>query len=157
MLKRPSYTLAEATRKMEHYCAYQDRCHQEVLDKLRGMNMIPEAIDKVVVHLIENNYLNEERFAKSFARGKFRIKHWGRIRITSELKKRNISPFNIKSALKELDGSQYLESLESIAKKKADSLKGLDKWTQKKKLTDYLLYRGWEQSLVYELVNDLIP
>ncbi len=77
---------------MERYCAYQDRCHQEVLGKLREMRMIPEAIDKIMGHLIAHGFLNEERFARSFVRGKFRIKKWGRVRITRELKNRDISP-----------------------------------------------------------------
>lgn len=157
MLKKPSYTLSEATRKLEYYCAYQDRCHQEVLLKLRHMNMIPEAIDHIMGHLIQLDYLNEERFARNYARGKFNHKHWGRIRITQELKNRNISPINIKIALKELDDFAYLSSLESLAKKKLAQLKGKEKQVQKRKLTDYLLYRGWESSLVYEHVLRLIP
>jgi len=157
MLKKPSYTLSEATKKLEYFCAYQDRCHQEVLLKLRQMQMIPEAIDQIMGHLIQRDYLNEERFARNYARGKFNHKHWGRIRITQELKKRNISPINIKIALKELDDSTYLSSLETLAKKKLDQLKGKEKEVQKKKLADYLLYRGWESSLVYEQVFTLIP
>ncbi len=77
-----SYTVEEAQRKMEHYCAYQERCHDEVIQKLKSLNMIPQAIDAIVVHLLDNNFLNEERFACSFARGKFRIKHWGKRRIS---------------------------------------------------------------------------
>ncbi|WP_297762529.1 regulatory protein RecX [uncultured Muriicola sp.] len=157
MLKRPTYTLSEASRKLEYYCAYQDRCHQEVLMKLRQMNMIPAAIDHIIGNLIQQDYLNEERFARNYARGKFNHKHWGRIRITQELKKRNISPINIKIALRELDDSTYLSSLETLAKKKLDQLKGKEKEVQKRKLTDYLLYRGWESSLVYEQVFTLIP
>lgn len=156
MLKRKAYTLSEATRKMEHYCAYQDRCHQEVLQKLREMRMIPQAIDQIMGHLISENYLNEERFATAFARGKFRIKNWGRIRISLELKKRNISPTIIKIALKELEGPQYSKALEKLARKRLDQLKNLDHWQQKKKLSDYLLYRGWERHLVYEQLDRLI-
>ncbi|MEY8020645.1 regulatory protein RecX [Muriicola sp. SD30] len=156
MLKRKAYTLSEATRKMEHYCAYQDRCHKEVLQKLREMHMIPQAIDQIMGHLISENYLNEERFATAFARGKFRIKNWGRIRISLELKKRNISPTIIKIALKELEGPQYSRALEKLARKRLDQLKGLDHWQQKKKLSDYLLYRGWERHLVYEQLDRLI-
>ncbi len=119
--------------------------------------MIPAAIDHIIGNLIQQDYLNEERFARNYARGKFNHKHWGRIRITQELKKRNISPINIKIALRELDDSTYLSSLETLAKKKLDQLKGKEKEVQKRKLTDYLLYRGWESSLVYEQVFTLIP
>lgn len=157
MLKKPTYTLAEATRKLEYYCAYQDRCHQEVLLKLRQMYMIPQAIDHIMGHLIQKDYLNEERFARNYVRGKFNHKNWGRIRITQELRKRNISAINIKIALKELDDSTYHNSLETLAKKKLSQLKGKEKEVQKRKLADYLLYRGWESSLVYEQVFKLIP
>ena len=81
MFIKPTYTLSEASRKLEYYCTYQDRCHQEVSMKLRQMNMIPEAIDHIMGHLIKQDYLNEERFARNYARGKFNNKHWGRIRI----------------------------------------------------------------------------
>jgi regulatory protein len=121
------------------------------------MRMIPEAIDHIMAHLIAHDFLNEERFSKSFARGKFNIKNWGRIRITRELKQRNISPINIKTALKELDDTDYTQSLEALAIKRLGQLKDKDKEQKKKKLADYLLYRGWESHLVYELVFRLIP
>jgi len=151
-----TYTLTDATKKAEYYCAYQERCHQDVIKKLKDMSMVPEAIDHIMAHLIQKDYLNEERFAKSFARGKFNIKNWGRIRITNELKLRKISAYSIKSALKEIDDSVYNSKLEALAKKKVDQLKGQNKNQKKKKLADYLLYRGWESHLVYELVATLI-
>ena len=89
----PSYTLDEAKKKIARYCAYQERCHKEVNDKLREMGMIPAAIDQIISELITNNFLNELRFSEAFARGKFRIKKWGKSRIVSELKQRNISEY----------------------------------------------------------------
>ena len=89
------FTINEATKKLEHYCAYQDRCHEEVIQKLRSMKMDSDEIDAIIVHLIASNFLNESRFACSFARGKHRIKHWGKIRIVNELKFRKISQYNI--------------------------------------------------------------
>ena len=141
---------------MEHYCAYQERFHQEVVEKLKGMNMIPEAIDQIVGHLIQENYLNEERFAKSYARGKFNIKKWGRNRIVRELQLRQISTFNIKSALKEINDGDYLDTLEELAQKRLDQIRETNIQKRKKKLADYLLYRGWESHLVFEKVNELI-
>ncbi len=155
-LKKNSYTVAEATKKLEHYCAYQDRCHKEVTQKLRQLNMIPEAIAHIISHLIQHKFLNEERFAKAFARGKFRFKKWGRQRITRELKFRDISAYNIKTALKEIDNTEYLETLEEIAQKRLDSLKETDIRKRKKKLFDYLAYRGWETHLIYEITNSLV-
>ncbi|MFD2099895.1 regulatory protein RecX [Flagellimonas iocasae] len=151
-----SYTLPEATKKMEHYCAYQERCHYEVIEKLKGMRMIPEAIDQIVGHLIQENYLNEERFAKSFARGKFNIKKWGKKRIVLELKQREISAFNIKSALAEIKDQDYYRTLDELAKKRLGQIKESNIQKRKKKLADYLLYRGWESHLVYEKLQELI-
>lgn len=155
--KTETYTLKEATKKLESYCAYQERCHKEVVQKLRDMNMIAEAIDEIVTHLIQENYLNEERFAQSFARGKFKIKKWGRNRITSELRFRNISKYNIKIALKEIEGTEYLKTLDSLSKKRLSAIKETNHQKRRKKLADYLLYRGWESHLVYEKIKELIP
>jgi len=156
MLNYKAYTLQEATRKLEYYCAYQDRCHKEVTKKLKEMRMIPQSIDHIINHLIQEDYLNEERFAKSFTRGKFNIKNWGRVRILNELKKRDISQYNIKIALKEINDAQYLEKLTALAKKKVVHLNESNKNVKKKKLANYLLYRGWESHLVYDQVRLLI-
>ncbi|MDT7829172.1 regulatory protein RecX [Pricia sp. S334] len=152
-----AYTLQEATRKLENYCAYQERCHHEVVRKLKSMRMIPEAIDQITVHLIDNNYLNEERFAKSFARGKFNIKKWGRKRITAELKQRQISRFNIKTALQEIDENAYLETFDALARKRVVQITEKNRLKRRKKLADYLLYRGWESHMVYEKIKELVP
>ena len=154
--KHQSYTVVEATKKLEHYCAYQERCHKEVILKLKSMNMIPEAIDAIVVHLLEHNFLNEERFAKTYARGKFRIKKWGKRRLTLELKKKDISKYNVNQALREIDNDEYIGVFNDLAEKKANSIKESNSFKKKKKLVDYLLYRGWESHLVYDKANELI-
>lgn len=151
-----NHTITEATKKLEGYCAYQERCHKDVIAKLKQMRMIPEAIDQIVGHLIQENYLNEERFAQSFARGKFNIKKWGRNRIVNELRQRHISSYNIKSALAEIDDHIYLETLDNLAKKRLDSIKDTDIQKRRRKLADYLLYRGWESHLVYDKITELI-
>ncbi|WP_350289802.1 regulatory protein RecX [uncultured Croceitalea sp.] len=151
-----AYSITEATRKLESYCAYQERCHKEVVQKLKAMRMIPDAIDQIVTHLIQENYLNEERFAKSFARGKFSIKKWGKNRIVNELKQRDISRFNIKTALKEINDSDYLETLDELSKKRLGQIRETNTQKRKKKLADYLLYRGWESQLVYQKIKELI-
>jgi len=155
MKSSKSYTLEEAKRTLENYCAYQERCHKEVAQKLRDMRMIPEAIDIVVVHLLEHDFLNESRFAKTYARGKFRVKKWGRKRIELELKKREIGAFNIKEAFKEIPDTEYLNTFHELAEKKAATIKESNPFKKKKKLADYLLYRGWESHLVYDKVNEL--
>lgn len=155
-MKNESYSVTEAKIKLQQFCAYQDRCHKEVIEKLQKMNMIPEAIDVIVSELIQDNFLNEERFAKSFARGKFRMKKWGRLRITRELKFRNISKYNIDTALKEIEEITYLNTLDELAKKRNAAVKEQNPFKRKKKIADYLFYRGWEAHLVYEKINELV-
>lgn len=154
---KKSYSVTEAIKKMEGYCAYQDRCHKEVISKLREMGMIPEAIDHILGELIRENYLNEERFAQSFARGKFNIKKWGKNRIVSELKQREISKFNIRIALEQISEGEYHDTLNALALKRLGEIKERDLQKRRKKLADYLLYRGWESGMVYEKVFELIP
>jgi regulatory protein len=155
--KTKTYSLKEATRKLEGYCAYQDRCHKEVRTKLRDMDMIPIAIDEIIGHLIQENFLNEERFACSFVRGKFNIKKWGKNRIVNELKQRDITKYNIKVALKEIDAEIYLKTLEQLAEKRVGQLIETNVFKKRKKVADYLLYRGWESPLVYEITKRLVP
>lgn len=148
-----SYTVDEAKKKLEHYCSYQERCHDEVIQKLRALNMIPEAIDAIVFHLIENNFLNEERFAVSFARGKFRIKQWGRRRIINELKARNISKYNIDTALRQIDQDEYINAFNELADKQWESVSERNILKKKKKITDFLLRKGFESSLVMDKIS----
>jgi regulatory protein len=153
---KKTYTLQEATKKLEGYCAYQERSHQEVRQKLMGMHMIPEAIDVITIHLLEHNFLNEERFAKTFVSGKFRIKAWGRRRLTFELKKKDISKVNINQALKTIADEEYIEVFNDLAEKKAHLIKESNKMKKKKKFVDYFLRLGWESDLVYDKANELI-
>lgn len=142
---------------MERYCVYQERCHQEVEKKLREMQLIPEAAEKILLHLLENDFINETRFAKAFARGKFSIKKWGRNRITNELKKRKISAYNINLALSVIDDNDYTKTLDALAEKRLNQITEKDKYKKRKKLADYLLYRGWESDLVYDKAITLVP
>ena len=156
MNQNTSYTLEEARKKLEGYCAYQERCHKEVERKLAGMNVIDLIREEIIIHLMKHDFLNEERFAKSFARGKFRIKKWGKVRIIRELKFRNITAYNIKAALTEIDFDDYNVSFNKLAEKKCDSIKEPNMYKKRKKLADYLLYRGWEADLVYKKITELI-
>ena len=156
MAQSKNYTVQEATKRMERYCAYQERCHQEIVQKLKEMNMIPQAIELITVHLINENYLNEERFARSFARGKFSIKKWGKRRIVAELKQRQVSQFNIKAALTEIDETAYLNTFDELAKKRLSQIKEKNVFKRKRKLADYLIYRGWENELVYAKIRELL-
>ncbi len=155
--QKKTYTLDDATRRMERYCAYQERCHQEVRQKLITMRMIPEAIDLIMVHLLEHNFLNEERFARTYVSGKLKIKNWGRRRLTYELKKKDISETNINLVLAEIEDIDYLDIFNDLAKKKTDSIKETDTFKKRKKLIDYLFYKGWESDMIYEKAHELIP
>ena len=135
---------------------YQERCHKEVRQKLRSMRMIPEAIDQITVHLIQEDFLNEERFARSFTRGKSRIKNWGRRRIRLELSQKEISEKLIRLALEEIDQTAYLHRFHSLAEKRWSELQTeTDIRRKKKKLADYLVYRGWESDLIYDKITSL--
>ena len=119
------------------------------------MRIIPQAKEHIIMSLIDGDYLNEERFALAFVKGKFKIKKWGRIRLKAELKKRKISKYLIESALKQISEKDYLFTFEELANRKANSIKANSILLKKKKLADYLIYRGWESNLVYKKVNQL--
>ena len=148
-------SVKEAIHKIEHFCAYQERCHDEVVQKLRAMKMDSNEIDKILAHLIQENYLNESRFACSFARGKHRIKFWGKVRIVNELKFRNISTYNINLALKEISIEEYDTNFNALAERNWHSIKESNGIKKRKKCCDYLLRKGYESNLVYEKVKEL--
>ncbi|WP_293889928.1 regulatory protein RecX [Flavobacterium sp.] len=150
-------TLKEAQLKLEYYCSYQERCHQEVVQKTRDLGMKNQEIDAIVVHLIQHNFLNEERFARSFARGKHRIKIWGKIRIVNELRQRHISAPNIKCALSEISDSEYEAAFNKLADRHWETITERNTQKKKKKFCDYLLRKGWESNLVYEKLKELLP
>ena len=137
-------TIKEAIQKLEHFCAYQERCHAEVVSKLYSLKMTSDEIDSIVVQLIENNFLNETRFACSFARGKHRIKSWGKIRITNELKARQISSTNITLALKEISPEEYESTFENLAERCWNSIN--EKNLLKKRKKFLRLFAGYQSS-----------
>lgn len=151
----PIYTLKTAIPKIEHYCAYQERCHEEVVQKLWSMKMDSDEIDTIVVHLISSNFLNESRFACSFARGKHRIKFWGKIRIVNELKFRKITQYNINLALKEITAEEYTATFDSISQRQWETIRETNRLKKRKKFCDYLLRKGYESNLVYEKAKEL--
>ncbi len=154
MRQKNVFTVDEIKKKLEYYCVYQDRCHQEVEKKLQEYQLIPEAREKILLHLFQENFLNEERFSKSFARGKFRIKKYGKQRIVKELKYRGISAYNIKTALKEIDDDEYVITANLLIEKKKDSLNESNVIIKRKKITDYMLRKGYEFNLIQEIINN---
>ena len=148
-------TLNQAQLKLEYYCSYQERCHQEVMQKCYDLGMYSNEVNLIVVHLIENDLLNEERFARAFARGKHRIKLWGKNRIINELKQRKIATPNIKAALTEISETEYQDTFDKLAKRHWETIKENNVQKKKKKFCDYLLRRGWESAMVYEKLKEL--
>ncbi|CAD0000435.1 regulatory protein RecX [Flavobacterium salmonis] len=148
-------TIKEALQKLEHFCAYQDRCHDEVVTKLHSLKMSSDETDIIIVKLIEDNFLNETRFACSFARGKHRIKNWGKIRIVNELKIRHISTTNINLALKEITPDEYEATFNQVSERFWENLTETNSLKRRKKFCDYMLRRGYESNLVYDKMREL--
>jgi len=147
-------TPKQALPKVKHFCAYQERCHSEVKDKLYGYGLTASEADQIIGTLIEQNYLNEERFAISYAGGHFRTKDWGRIKIKYQLKKKMVSDYCIKKALASIETDDYMKTLTRLAEQKLKLLKSeKNQFIRKKKLQDYLLQKGFETDLVKEIGN----
>lgn len=154
MKEGKSFTVNEIQDKLATYCAYQDRCQWEVDRKLKEFYLIPEAIDQIIIYLIQNKFLNEERFAKSYARGKFYQKNWGRNKIKMELKKRQIPGKLIETGMKEIDSNDYFEILQKLYLKKQESLSSeRESFKKKQKITNYLIQKGFEYHLIEEVVK----
>ena len=149
------YDLNTAREKIQAYCAYQERCHMEVTMKLKSWGLIQEAIDLLIIELIQFNFLNEERYARSYARGKFRIKKWGKIKIRMALKKREVYFKCIDLAMLEIDDKTYLNTLKELLQKKNDVLKETNSYKRKMKLIRYLVTKGYEYDLIHDTLVKL--
>ena len=149
------YDLQIAKEKIQAYCAYQERCHQDVIKKLKSWGLIPEAVDMLLGELMQHNFLNEERFARSFARGRFRIKKWGRIKIRVELKSKGVYTKCIDLALEEIDENDYYQTVKELLQKKSFLEKETNPFKRKAKLTRYLFSRGFEYDLIRLALEDV--
>lgn len=150
---KKNLTKEQALQKLKHYCAYQERCHSEVKEKLYELGVRRAEHDEIIATLIEENYLNEERFAIAFAGGKFRMKQWGRVKIKYELKQKQVSEYCIKKAMKQITEEDYIQTLQKLADDKYESLKGEQYLIRKKKTMDYLLHKGFETDLVRKVME----
>lgn len=147
-------TKEQALQKLRHYCGYQERCHSEIREKLFDLGVQKLMHDEIIATLIEENYLNEERFAIAFAGGKFRIKHWGKIKIKHELRQRQLSDYCIRKALSQIEPGEYYSVLKKQAAEKYQSLRGTNPIHRKKKTMDYLAGRGFESEMIRTVVNE---
>ncbi len=141
-------TKEQALQKLKHYCAYQERCHNDVKEKLYKLGVWKKEHDEIIAALIEENYLNEERFAIAYAGGKFRINSWGRVKIKYALKQKQVSEYCIKKAMKQISEEDYMKLLNKLAKEKYAALKADQYLVRKKKTMDYLITKGFETNLV---------
>ena len=146
----------QALPKIKQYCAYQERCHAEVKEKLYSFGLYKKDVEQLISQMIEENYLNEERFAKMYAGGKFRMNQWGKVKIKYALRQKQVSDYSIKQAMKEIADADYKKTLQKLIEQKLKTLKTEKNiFSKKKKLRDYLLQKGYEGELVMEMVNEM--
>lgn len=150
-----NFNLKDIQKKIEYYCSYQERSHKEVTDKLYKMGVKKNTIDEILAYLIQNDFLNEARFASQYTYGKFRIKFWGKRRIKYGLKKHKISEYNIKNALNNIKDEDYKRTLNNITMKVLDSCQKEKLKKKKEKVFMALKYRGWESELIYEQIKKI--
>tara|TARA_S200000501_G_scaffold119989_1_gene112798 strand:+ start:2129 stop:2578 length:450 start_codon:yes stop_codon:yes gene_type:complete len=142
-------------KKIEHYCAYQERCHLEVTNKLNKLGVFGDELDEYVCYLIDENFLSETRFSEAYVRGKFNNNNWGKVKISRELKLRNISDWNISNALSQINSDDYNNKLRKLCLKLVE-LNDKSEFELKNKVVKNLSYKGWEVDLVIKTLNQLI-
>lgn len=150
-------THIEALEKARSFCAYQERCQKEVVAKLRSFKLNTDEMDYVLLLLLQGNYLNEERFARAYVSGKYRIKKWGRKKIKLKLKEKQVSDTCIKLGFEEIDHEEYFDNLVYVATRKLEASKEKKDYQKKLKVASYLYGRGYESELIWEVLNDLLP
>ena len=155
--KKPAIKITDphlALMKMQSWCAYQERCQQDARTKLYELGLWPEAVENIIVKLIEDNFLNEERFATAFARGKFTIKKWGRIKIKQELKQKRVGDYCLKKAMQQIDETEYMATLKKLIDSKRKLINEKSPIKLKYKLMNYVLSKGYEKDLVFDILNN---
>ncbi len=143
-------------KKIYHYCAYQERSHLEVKNKLYSLGLPSYQVDELISHLITEGYLNEERFARAFAGGKFRLKNWGRIKIIQALEGKGVTANCIKIGLKDIDEADYLKTIESLVHKKLNHLDEPNTFVKRDLVAKYIIQKGFEPELVWQTVKILV-
>ncbi|TXE14248.1 regulatory protein RecX [Algoriphagus aquimarinus] len=151
-----SWSQEEAFEKLTTFCAYQERCPWEIRRKLYDKGISDEPAERLIAELIAAEFVNEERYARAFARGKFRLKKWGRNRIRMELKMREVSEELIRKGLSEIDPEEYYDTLLTQAEKKWENTHESDTYKKKFKVTQYLMNKGFEMDLIKDAIESLI-
>ena len=148
-------TPQEAKQKIYRYCAYQERSHKEVKEKLYAMHLYASEVDELLTHLITEGFLNEERFARAYAGGKFRMKHWGRRKITHGLEAKGVSANCVRLALQEIDDTDYMQTLRTLLQRKMEELHEPDAYIKRDRIARFAIQKGYESELVWELVKGI--
>ena len=148
------YDIKIAIERLKNYCALQDRCQWDVTQKMKEWGLLEMTQNHILEILIQEKYVDEERFTQSFCRGKFLIKKWGKVKITNKLKKKKISDICIKKGLEEIDLTEYDLLLENLLTKKNDTLRDKNHFTRKSKLARFLIQRGFEGNLVWDKIRE---
>jgi regulatory protein len=155
MIQKKRLSKEEALKKAKHYCDYQHRCHSEVKDKLYSFGLWKNDVEQIVSQLIEEKYLDEERFAIHFASGRFKLKHWGKEKIKYELKQKRVSDYCIKKALGEIKEADYEKTLQKLADDKKEQFKDeKNSFVKKRKLQDYLTQKGFEYDRIKKIIAE---
>ena len=142
-------------KKIEHYCAYQERCHLEVTNKLNKLGVFGDELDEYVCYLIDEKFLSETRFSEAYVRGKFNNNNWGKVKLSRELKLRNISDWNISNALNQIKSEDYNKKLRKLCKKLVE-ISDKPEFELRNKVVKNLSYKGWEIDLIIKTLNQLI-
>lgn len=150
------YNLQEAKLKIEQYCIYQDRCFKEVETKLRAYGLLPESIDFILEDLIKDNFINEERYCKSFVRGAYRYKKWGRKKISQALKQKDITKKCIEIGFREIDENEYFEMIQKEIVKKTSTINEKNTYKKKQKIIRFALSRGYEYQIIEEIISTIL-
>ena len=150
-------TPKEAKQKIQHYCAYQERSHQEVRDKLYAFGLHRAHVDEILTELITDGFLSEERFARAFAGGKFRMKKWGRIKISNALEGKGVSANCIRTGLKEIEEFEYLTALRGLLRQKFATVEDDNVFAVRDKISKYAIQKGYEPELVWRELRELVP
>lgn len=150
-------TPVQAREKIRRYCAFQERSHQEVRNKLYEYGIYRSDIDEILTDLITEGYLNEERFSKAFAGGKFRMKKWGRIKISHALESKGISPNCIRIGLKEIDETSYVNTLRELLEEKSRHIDEGNIFVLRDRISKYAIQKGYEPDIVWKEINQLFP
>ncbi|MDL5045850.1 regulatory protein RecX [Oscillatoria amoena NRMC-F 0135] len=147
----------EAKSKILRYCAYQERSHQEVKDKLYSFGLYSSAVNEIIAFLITAGFLNEERYARAFAGGKFRMKKWGRLKIIRELEGKGLTANCIRIGLREIDQADYMKALRSLVQKKASGIDEVNGFARRNKVARFAIQKGYEPELVWQAVKEILP